>query len=288
MSFLFFYHLYFTPELSFSQRRILQQLAYLNIPAYSLSLYTQYDDNRWERLAIPVGVGRGSQRKDQTPTGQGTLYAKATGVTFQYGSQNPQELVGKIITHSNTFDKKTLKPVRIRMPGDMKSIFMQINSDIDAQFYKQFVLHETTDWYTVETPGSNGCIRIDREDMHLLYNTIDPLIPEGTLSNTVPITIYYDVAEYYPKQQMVVLHANIYNRQIDYAYEILHDLREAGLNTNLMNMPALINIVKQAEAQFSQATQTIRHRLRKAPFERLVRDHEKQLLHFTFYLKFQY
>jgi hypothetical protein len=102
----------------------------LNIPAYTLNLYTQLPDGQWDRLAIPVGVGRGAARKDETPTGQGELYAKATGVTFQYGDQNPPALVGRTIQYSNTFDQKTLKPVRMKMPADMKSIFMRINPRI--------------------------------------------------------------------------------------------------------------------------------------------------------------
>ncbi|GAK59097.1 hypothetical protein U27_06073 [Candidatus Vecturithrix granuli] len=273
---------------SWAQQPILQQLVYLNIPAYNLNLYTQYADQRWERLSVPVGVGRAADRKYQTPTGQGELYVKATGVTFEYGSQNPKELVGKTITHSNTFDKNTLKPITMKMPNDMKSIFMRINSDIDAQFHTRFVLHETTDWYTVGTPASNGCIRIDREDMHRLYAALAPSVYEGPLPQSVPITIYYDVAEYYPEQKMMVLHANIYNRQVDYVYEILHDLQEAGIDTRLMNMPALVEIVNQAEQQFHQALHTIQSRLKKAPFDRLIKDHEKQLLHFTFYLRFQY
>ena len=275
-------------DAAYSQQTVIQQQVYLNIPAYNLSLYTQYADQRWERLSIPVGVGKGVERKYQTPTGQGELYAKATGVTFQYGSQNPDELAGKIITHSNTFDKKTLKPVRIKMPDDMKSIFMKVNSDIDAQFYKRFVLHETTDWFTVGAPASKGCVRIDRDDMMRLYNAIVPSVQEGSFENSVPITLYYDVAEYYSEQKMVVLHANIYNRSVDYVHEILHDLKEAGIDTTLMNMPALVNIVKQAEQQFNQALQTIHGRLQKAPFERLIQDHEKQLLHVTFFLKFNY
>jgi hypothetical protein len=270
------------------QRQILQQQVYLNIPSYRLSLYTQYTDRRWEQLSIPVAVGTGKNRKSQTPTGKGELYAKATGVTFQYGSQNPPELVGKTITHSNTFDKNTLKPVRIKMPDDMKSIFMQVNSDIDAQFYKRYVLHETTDWYTVGTPASNGCVRIEREDMQRLYSTLAPSVQNGTLQSSVPITIYYDVAEYYKDQQMVVLHANIYNRKIDYVHAILSDLQEAGIDTRLMNMPALVGVVRQAEEQFSQAMHTISSRLKKAPFDRFISDAEKQLLHFTFFLKFNY
>ena len=170
----------------------------------------------------------------------------------------------------------------------MKSIFMRINSDLDAQFYTQFVLHETTDWYTVGIPASNGCIRIDREDMHRLYAALAPSVYEGRLPQPVPITIYYDVAEYYPEQKMVVLYANIYNRPVDYVHEILHDLREAGIDTRLMNMPALVEIVQQAEQQFQHALHTIQRRLKKAPFERLIQDHEKQQLYFTFYLKFHY
>lgn len=270
---------------SCAQQPILQQVVYLNIPSYNLNLYTQYADQRWERLSVPVGVGKGAE---QTPTGQGELYVKATGVTFEYGAQNPKELVGKTITHSHTFDKGTLKPVTIKMPNDMKSIFMRINSDIDAQFHTRFVLHETTDWYTVGTPASNGCIRIDREDMQRLYAALAPSVYEGHLPQSVPITIYYDVAEYYPEQKMVVLHANIYNRQVDYVHEILQDLQEAGIDARLMNMPVLVEVVNQAEQQFQQALHTIQSRLKKAPFDRLIQDHEKQLLHFTFYLRFQY
>jgi len=282
------FYLGYFPYRSFAQGQIVQQQVYLNIPAYTLNLYTQYPDGHWERLPIPVGVGQGPEREYQTPTGQGELYAKATGVTFQYGEQNPPDLVGQIIQYSNTFDKKTLKPVRIKMPDDMKSIFMRLNSDIDGQFYDKFVLHETTDWYTVGAPASKGCVRVDREDMERLYNGLDPLAQEGVLSMPVPIITYYDVAEYFPEQQMMVLHANIYSRQIDYIHEILHDLQEAGIDTSLMNMAALVDIVKQAEAQFDQATKTIRHKLKKAPFNRLIRADEKQLLHFTFYLRFHY
>ena len=277
-----------TPHTVFAQRTILQQQAFLNIPAYSLSLYTQYADQQWERLSIPVAVGQGAERKYQTPTGEGELYAKANGVTFQYGPQNPKELVGKTITHSNTFDKKTLKPVRIKMPDDMKSIFMKVSSDLDSQFYTRFVLHETTDWFTIGTPASKGCVRVDRDDMIRLYHAIAPTIEEGRFSNIIPIRLYYDVAEYYPEQKMMVLHANIYNRQLDYVHEILHDLKEAGIDTTLINMPALVMIVKQAEQQFDQARHSIQNRLEKMPFERFIRDDEKQLLHFTFFLKFSY
>ncbi len=273
---------------AWSQANILQQQAFLNIPAYTLNLYTQYADQRWERLTIPVGVGKGTDRKHQTPTGRGELYAKAIGVSFEYGPQNPKELVGTKITHSNTFDKATLKPVRIKMPDDMKSVFMKLTSDIDSQFYMQYVLHETTDWYTVGTPSSSGCVRIDRDDMERFYNAIVPTIYEGQLSPSVPITIYYDVAEYDSDQKMVVLHANIYHRPVDYAHEVLSDLQKAGIDTNLMNMSALMTIVQQAETQFENAMKTISSRLKKAPFNRLVYDDEKKMLHFTFFLKFQY
>ncbi|GAK49691.1 hypothetical protein U14_00914 [Candidatus Moduliflexus flocculans] len=273
---------------AWAQVGILQQQVFVNIPAYTLNLYTQYADQHWERLSIPVGVGKGADRKHQTPTGRGELYAKAVGVSFEYGPQNPKELVGTKITHSNTFDKATLKPVTIKMPGDMKSVFMKLTSDIDSQFYMQYVLHETTDWYTIGTAASSGCVRIDRDDMQRFYSAIMPTVYEGQLSPSVPITIYYDVSEYYPDEKMVVLHANIYHRPIDYVQEVLKDLKDAGIDTSVMNMAALANIVQQAEAQFDNAMKTISSRLKKAPFNRLIYDDEKKLLHFTFFLKFQY
>lgn len=271
-----------------SSKDIAEQVVYVNIPAYRLSLYTKYINGHWDRFSVPVGVGKGGRKSTQTPTGRGELYAKAIGVTFQYGPQNPSELVGKTITHSNTFDKDTLQPVTIKMPADMQSIFMRLTSDIDAQFYTQFVLHETTDWYTVGTPASSGCMRVERDDMQRLYQALHPSLLEGNFPTPVPIITYYDVAEYYPEQQMVVLHANIYQRQVDYVHEVLRDLQEAGVNTKLMNIPALVAIVGQAEAQFEAALSTIYARLRKPPFERLILDHEKQQLHFPIYLRFQY
>jgi hypothetical protein len=271
-----------------SSKEIVEQIVYVNIPAYRLSLYTKQTNGQWEQLTIPVGVGKGLKKKTQTPTGKGVLYAKATGVTFQYGPQNPPELVGKTISHSNTFDQATLQPVTIKMPSDMRSLFMRLTGDTDAQFYTQFVLHETTDWYTVGTPASSGCMRIEREDMQRLYQTIAPLVSEGNLTTPVPIITYYDVAEYYPDRQMVVLHANIYQRKVDYVHEVLRDLQEAGIDSQLMNIPALIDVIQQAEAQFEITLNTIYARLRKPPFERLVHDHEKQLLHFPIYLRFQY
>jgi hypothetical protein len=274
-------------QAAYGQGNIAQQQVYLNIPAYTLSLYTQYPDNHWERLMIPVGIGQVAPAKYQTPIGRGELYAKATGVTFQYGEQNPG-LAGKIIEYSHTFDKATLKPVTIKMPHDMKSVFMRLNSDFDGQFYDQFVIHETTDWYTIGTPASKGCVRVDRDDMQRLYNAIEPSSGEGTFFSPIPIVTYYDVCEYYPEQQMVVVHANIYNRQVDYAREVLADLREAGIDTSLMNMVALTDIVQQAEAQFAQVIHTIQQKLKKAPFGRLISEQEKQLLHFRFYLHFQY
>ncbi len=86
----FQFHAVIFHEYSCAQQPILQQLVYLNIPAYNLNLYTQYEDQRWERLSVPIEVGKGVERRSQTPTGQGELYVKAMGVTFEYGEQNPQ------------------------------------------------------------------------------------------------------------------------------------------------------------------------------------------------------
>lgn len=137
-------------------------------------------------------------RKHQTPTGKGELYAKAIGVTFEYGPHNPKELVGQLITHSNTFDKATLKRADV-MPDDMKSIFMRVTSDVDSQFYTRTRQMKRRTGYTVGNLASSGCSRIDREDMCCaVQRSFEPSVYEGNLQTTVPITIYYECGRICP------------------------------------------------------------------------------------------
>ena len=70
------------------------------------------------------------------------------------------------------------------------------------------------------------------------------------------------------------------------AEKVIIDIELKGLGDAKKGLDDLTK--KQAEQQFNQALQTIHSRLRKAPFERLIKDHEKQLLHMTFFLKFNY
>ncbi len=261
------------------------QQVVINIPAYRLVLYIPDGGDSWRTLTIPIGVGRGTEFSNQTPTGEGYLYAKATGVVFRYGDQNPEDLVGKVIEYSYTFDKKTLKPIKIPMPKDMKSIFMSILSDETQEVYEQFVLHQTTDWYTVGAPSSNGCIRIDREDMQILYDYLAPEIRSGRFPRAVPISIRYEIVEYNEPREELVLHANIYHKPLDYFDEVLKILQQQRIDLRRIDFSRLKWYIDTAEAQFQSIEQYIRKKLSRPPAKRLLLDKEKEQLHYSIFLE---
>lgn len=259
------------------------QQVVVNVPAYRLTLYT-WEDNNWKTLTIPVGVGKGADVFDETPTGEGYLYAKATGVVFRYGDQNPEDLAGKIIKYSYTFSKETLKPIRVFMPKDMKSVFMAILSNETQIVHEQYVLHQTTDWYTVGTPASNGCIRIDGEDMQNFYASLAPEVESGRFSLPIPISIHYEIVEYNKYQEEFILHANIYRKPLDYLDKILEILYQQSIDLGAIDVPRLRERITEAEAQFQIAEKYIRKKLNRPPSKRLILDKEKQQLHYSIFL----
>lgn len=269
---------------NFSTGRTSNQRVYLNIPAYRLDLYREEGNNFWRILTIPVGVGRGTELSDQTPIGEGYLYAKATGVVFRYGDQNPENLIGKVIEYSYTFDRRTLRPVKIPMPKDMKSVFMSILNEETQRVEDRFVLHQTTDWFTVETPSSNGCLRIKEEDMQMFYDDLAPETRSGRFPVAVPIYIYYDVVEYDSSQEQLILHANIYHKPINYFDEVVETLREQSIDPGRIHIPRLKWHIATAEAQFRLTERYVRRKLKQPPHKRLVLDEEKEQLHYPIFL----
>ncbi len=260
------------------------QQVVVNIPAYRLTLYTRDEGDSWKTLTIPIGIGKGTEPSNETPTGEGYLYAKETGVIFRYGSENPKNLIGKIIRYSYTFDKKTLKPIKIPMPKDMKSVFMIIYNQETQSVDQQFVLHQTTDWYTVRAPASNGCIRIDEEDMQNFYSSLVPEVKSGKFPLPVPISIHYEIVEYDRHSRKLLLHANIYHKPLNYLDEILKVLHQESIDLRQIDIPGLKWRIVEAETQFQIAEQYIRKKLSQPPFKRLLLDEEKQQLHYSLFL----
>jgi len=271
-------------QMGYSRETFSPQQVIVNIPAYRLTLYTQ-DGDSWRTLTLPIGVGRGTEPSNETPTGEGYLYAKETGVVFRYGDQNPEDLVGKVIKYSNTFDKKTLRPIKIPMPKDMKSVFMAILNDQTQTPNEQFVLHETTDWYTIQTPVSNGCIRLDGEDMQNFYDALAPEVGSGRFPLPVPISIRYEIVEYDDRYRRLILHANVYHRPLDYFDEILKVLSQGAIDLGRIHVPDLSWRIAEAEAQFQVTEKYIRKKLSQPPSKRLLLDEEKQPLHYSIFLE---
>jgi len=260
------------------------QWVVVNIPAYQLTLYTRDAGDSLKTLTIPIGVGKGTEPSNETPTGEGYLYAKETGVIFRYGAQTPENLIGKIIKYSYTFDKKTLKPIKIPMPKDMKSVFMTIFNQETQNVYEQFVLHQTTDWYTVRAPASNGCIRIDEEDMQNFYDGLAPQVKSGRFPLPVPISIRYEMVEYDNRSRRLILHANVYHKPLNYLDETLKVLPQESIDLGQIDIPKLRWRIAKAETQFQVTEQYIRKKLSQPPSKRLLLEEEKQQLHYSLFL----
>ena len=125
----------------------------INLPAYTLSLYK----GRTLVTSYPCRVG-----KPKTPThiGHGIISDKRERVIFRYLSG---EKKGQIIIYSYLDPLGTT----IKMPYDkMRALGMLINNH-DNQ-----VIHATTDFWTVGTAKSHGCVGLTIEDMLDLFEKV--------------------------------------------------------------------------------------------------------------------
>ena len=201
----------------FAQNK-LEQKVKINLPDYSLDLMNFVDGNLEETFSFPVGIGKGCCGRKQTPVGTGFIDEKRKTVVFRYGEDYPHLNIKKddIIKWTNTFDEKG-KPTGYRMPySKMRGLGMKIKSGSSDYYYNDFVIHSTTDEFTIGTPTSSGCLRVGMKDMLKLYDLTSPEIKRGSIK--IPIEISYDLVEL--NNENIELHANIYNKNIDPVQEL--------------------------------------------------------------------
>ncbi len=77
-------------EYSCAQQPILQQLVYLNIPAYNLNLYTQYEDQRWERLSVPIELAREWNVGHKLQPGKANSMSRPWALRLSMANKTPQ------------------------------------------------------------------------------------------------------------------------------------------------------------------------------------------------------
>lgn len=269
---------------AFASQSKLEQKVVINLPAYSLTLMNFIDGELKESYTFTVGVGRGSAGKKQTPIGSGIIYEKRDKVIFRYGKSYPNLKIkrGDVIRWTNTFDELG-NPVGYRMPTKiMKGLGMMITSGPYNYNYNDFVIHSTTDKFTVGTPVSDGCIRAGIEDMLRLYDLIEPENKEGALERPVPVDIKYNVIEL--NQDELVLHANIYHKSIDYIAELKKQIAGAGVDENCFDYNKAGEAFLAANSELDKVYKQVLEILSRSHPRNFVSPSLKEQLHKTFNL----
>jgi len=203
----------------FAQNKLEQKIK-INLPGYSLTLMNFVDGNLEETFSFSVGIGKGYDGRKQTPIGTGFIDEKRKTVVFRYGENYPHLKINKgdVIRWTNTYDEKG-NPIGYRMPySEMRGLGMKIRTGSSNYYYDEFVIHSTTDEFTIGTPTSDGCLRVGMKDMLKLYDLISPEIKQGIIKKQIPIDISYDLVKL--NNENIELHADIYNKNIDVVQEL--------------------------------------------------------------------
>lgn len=253
----------------------LEQKIVLNLPSYDLNLITS--DN--QIYSFPVGIGRGYAGRRETPIGEGFVYEKRERVLFRYGENHPKykKKKGDIIKWTNTFNENGI-PTEYAMPySKMRGIGLKIKEHSSDLYSNRFVIHSTTDEFTLTIPSSSGCIRLGMNDMLKLYDLIERENKSGLLKKPIPIKTTYNLVEI--KDKELVIHANVYNKKINYLDEFKKIEFNLGCNNGLFNYSKIEEEFRYAEKSFRETHRQIQKKLIKPFPDNFVSNQLKEKLH---------
>jgi hypothetical protein len=257
--------------------RFMQKII-INLPAYRLTLINFFDDELKAIYNFPIGIGMGFAEKSATPVGQGYIYEKRKRIIFRYPRDYPHLKINKgdIIKWTNTYSDEGV-PVGYRMPySKMRALGMKIF--VGEYSYKKYVIHSTTNQFTIRTPATRGCIRLDINNMLKLYDLISPQFGHGRISPLVPIDIVYEPVEI--TQDSIELHADIYNMKIDYIQEVTDELSRT-YRLKDCNLKDLENKIAKVKVKFNETHKQILKILLNDYPDNYVSPSLKKNLHFT-------
>ncbi|MDD4878735.1 MAG: L,D-transpeptidase [Candidatus Nanoarchaeia archaeon] len=272
-----------------TDRKLVSQKVVVNIPEYHLWLYNTYSDGNTEvDFDTTVGVGRGYLYSPCpgrsyctppfTPIGEGWLNAKVWGLQIKY-THGPKR--GQVVQWNDGFDEEgNYRRERINYSRIMRGVTTRVNVMQPygkMELMHNYVLHTTYDEFTIGMPSSGGCARIKKQEMLDLYSRIDPNNESGFIRQRIPIEFRYDVVQL-DENNILHLHANIYDKPIDWIEEIKKDMQEAGFSCTL-DEHALQYRINEQDAEFRRVQQEIRDIYTRESDENFVSRELKAGLH---------
>ncbi|MFH1316301.1 MAG: L,D-transpeptidase [Candidatus Woesearchaeota archaeon] len=177
----------------------------INIPSYELFLY----DGGKRVLEFDCRVGK---PRTPTPLGIGKILKKRDSVIFRYLSGARK---GQVIRYSYLDPEKRT----IKMPyDDMRGLDFQINGVMSGP-----VIHSTTDYWTVGTARSHGCIGMRIDDMLALYKAVkDTPLPD--------IETCYRSLSFDPNANNLTVWCDVYKKNTNNAGQLRSILSPYGIN----------------------------------------------------------
>lgn len=144
------------------------------------------------------------------------------------------------------------------------------------RWYQKYMIHSTTDEFTVGTTASSGCLRVKMKDMLDLYGKTAPDVKEGNIRK-VPLEVKYECVEF--GEEGIVVHADVYDRKINYLDEIKKLLNGAGVIDNQIKFDELDKFFSKEILKFSLMHEKILELLIKRFPHNFVPDEFKHGLH---------
>lgn len=276
----------------------IQQSLYFNIPGFYLKLENRLNNQVCSSQSFPIRVGRHWEKhvgkkvspRLETPVGKGIVRSKDFHAVFYYSSPGKRCFKtnwrhrcvkrrfykkGEIIETSRTYTPEG-KFVIIDMPYKwMRSLHLTITPEGSKRGITRCTIHGTTDTHTIGTPASHCCIGLSVGDMLDLYGLVVPQKRNGKLARLIPIEFDYNLVERNGRE--IILHADIYQKGIEYAPLVRRELTALGLDN--VEDEFIDSIVDAAKEQFNPAYMMIRKKLALGKF---ISRKEADKLHYRF------
>lgn len=285
-------------KLNEEELKDIQQRIVVNLPGYELKLFDYLDGQITKEYAFKVGIGKGKHWRHPTPITTGKVVDKRPWVHFFFENDKPERNAkkGDIITETWTFDEQG-NPVKYQMPYEKMRGLGTLMKMPSGYMNPGFVIHSTTDEFTIGAATSNGCIRLGIEDMLRLYDLVAPDVKQTggpkqviVLKNPVPLQTLYEVVEMHKNK--VTLHANIYEKPVDYLDEFNKKLANNSWLKELSGDDFLhlfdYELIKKefddANKQFKEAHNNILMKLLKPYPGNYISPQMKEKLHRTYKL----
>ncbi|MBN2052478.1 L,D-transpeptidase family protein [Candidatus Woesearchaeota archaeon] len=216
----------------------LEQKVLVNIPSYELKLFNYVGNKLNEQFTFMVGVGRGRYWRKPTPITTGQIIDKRPMIHFFFEHDKPERGAkkGEVMYDTWTFDDQG-NSLKLPMPYDKMRGLGTLMKMPSGYMNPGYVIHSTSDAFTIGLPCSNGCIRVGIDDMLRLYDLVAPDAKKKgpreqiPLKSPIPLETLYDVVEV--KENKLLLHADIYNKEIDYFKEFQTRLVESHIFQSL-------------------------------------------------------